>query len=130
MTATVKLITLAQNLIGTYGALVMNDNPLCVTVERPWLNNQNIISCIPRGITAHFIKYFSPKNGAVWICQDVSHRSDIEIHAANVPNQVEGCIGAGQYFADFMGTRGVANSQFTMTMLRKTLPDEFALIIA
>ena len=125
----VKLITVAQNSLATYSGLVMNDLPLCVTVERPWLNNAPIISCVPRGITGHFKKYQSPKNGQTWICQNIPNRSDIEIHAANIPSQVEGCMGVGQYFAMFTECLGVANSQSTMAMLRNTLPEEFDLVI-
>jgi len=126
----VKLITLAMNPVGTYGGLVMNDSPLCVTVERPWLDNQEGISCVPRGMTAHFTKYLSPHNGLTWITQDFKPRTNIEIHAANVPLQVEGCCGVGQYFADFSGVMGVANAQQTMKLLRQALPDEFDLAIS
>lgn len=126
----VFLKTAAQNPGGTYGVLTMNNLPLCVTVERPWLDNQPDISCVPRGITMHFTKYQSPKNGWTWISQDAPGRSNIELHAANVPSQVEGCAGMGQYFTTFDGVMGVANSQVTMGMLRQTLPDEFDLVIS
>lgn len=136
MMPVVRLKTVAQNKTGTYSALCMNDLPLCVTVERPWLNNKNGISCIPRGITAHFIKYLSPHNGSTWICQDIENRTNVEIHAANIPGDVEGCIGVGQYFNNFYPEgpenppiMGVANAQATIAMLRKTLPDEFDLVI-
>lgn len=124
----VTLTRIAKSAVGSYGVMAYRHAPLCVTVERPDLNNAPFISCIPIG-TFRFKKYLSPKNGVTWISQDVPGRPDIEIHAANVPKDVEGCCGVGQYFATFLGVQGVANSQPTMSVLRNTLPDVFDLVV-
>ena len=99
-----------------------------MTVELPWADNQPGISCIPAG-TYRFKKYASPTKGIVWITQDVPGRRDIELHNANLARQLEGCIGVGQYFTDFGGVPGVANSVITLKMLWQMLPDEFDLTV-
>lgn len=124
----VYLTRIASNSVGMYGAIAYNNNALCVTVERPWLDNQSDISCIPAGKYL-FNKYQSATNGQTWITQDVPGRDNIEIHAANVPAQVEGCCAVGLYFTQFDGVMGVAASQATMQKLRGTLPDTFYLIV-
>lgn len=124
----VYLTRAARNPVGSYGVLVYNSYPLCVTAERPWLNNKPNVSCIPAG-TYHFKRYQSPHNGETWITQDVPGRSNIEIHAANTPEQVEGCCAVGLYFAQFDGVMGVTASLATMNRLRATLPNEFDLVV-
>lgn len=124
----ITLIRAAASSNGNFGILAMDGIPLCVTLERPWLNNQHDISCIPIGIYG-FTKYLSPTKGFVWITQEVPDRQDIEIHAANLPSQLKGCIAVGQYFYNFDGIYGVANSQATLEMLRTKLPDSFDLTI-
>jgi len=113
---------------GTFGVLSKDGIPLCVTVERPWADNANGVSCIPEG-TYRFVSYNSPTKGGVWLGQNVPGRSEIEIHSANLASELEGCIAVGQWFADFNGVRGVANSKPTLEMLKIALPAEFDLVI-
>ena len=108
----------------TYGVLVSNDIPLCVTLERPWINNQNNVSCIPEG-TYKVSKFDSPSKGKVFLLHDVPNRTMIEIHAANTINDLLGCIGVGMNF--YQG--GIATSRMTLDRLLKDLPDEFDLTI-
>lgn len=89
----------------TYGILQSDTGIVeCQTIERPWLDNQNGVSCIPAGVYPCALR-FSPHHGfAVFGVTNVPHRTDVEIHAANVPTQLLGCIALGE-------TRGTLNGQ-------------------
>lgn len=81
---------------GTIGQMLnRRGEPLCATVEREWADNQVNKSCIPPGI--YRIKPDmrhpnSEKRILVWELQDVPGRSQIQIHIANKPSQLLGCI--------------------------------------
>ena len=113
---------------GTFGVLIYNDRPICVTCEDPWRDNKVGESCIPLGeykVTPHSgVKY---KN--VWIINGVKGRSAILLHAGNTTKDTLGCVLAGEYFTDFNGIPGIANSGLTIDRLRKMLPKEFVLDI-
>lgn len=113
---------------GTFGVLILNDTPLCVTCEDPWNDNKTSISCIPYGeYSAN--KYSSPKYPDVWIVNNVPKRTAILIHAGNTIKDTQGCVLVGEYFTDFNGVPGIANSGLTLNRLRKLLPKEFKLVI-
>ena len=65
------------------------------SLELPWLDNANYISCIPIGdYTAY--KHVSPKFGpCLWI-KEVNGRSEVLIHPANYHTQLLGCIAIGK----------------------------------
>ncbi|RTL40574.1 MAG: hypothetical protein EKK53_15410 [Burkholderiales bacterium] len=56
-------------------------------IELPWRDNKPQVSCIPPGTYQARI-YQSPKNGRVYMLQDVPGRSDVEIHPANFAGDV------------------------------------------
>jgi hypothetical protein len=111
----------------TYGTLLWDNHRLCDTLELPWKDNQLKISCIPEG-TYTAIAFQSPHNGDVWLLENTTPRSLIEIHAANVTSELLGCVA--------VGTKGklgqqpaVLRSKPAMALLKKTLPRKFKLII-
>ena len=113
----------------TFGKFLDTDrSQLCVTIERPWLDNQNQISCIPAG-TYLFYKYNSPTKGWVWRTDQVPNRTAIEIHAANFASQLLGCIAVGASIGAIGDVPAVLSSQATLKMLQGVLPDQFNLII-
>ena len=70
------------------------DDPVFPTIEKPWLDNQQKISCIPEG--EYSLKpYSSTKYPDVYEVCDVTNRTAILIHAANWADQLEGCISPG-----------------------------------
>jgi len=76
------------------------NNPICVTLELPWLNNQHNISCIPEGIYTA-VRYMSPKRGyEVFELTNVPDRDAIEIHVGNYPKDTDGCILLGLEYGD------------------------------
>ncbi|MGE4193081.1 MAG: DUF5675 family protein [Pseudodesulfovibrio sp.] len=64
---------------------------LMMTLERPWLDNQPDVSCIPAG---RYIcrRTVSPKFGETFEVTNVEGRTHILFHAGNFPEETEGCI--------------------------------------
>ncbi len=117
---------------GTFGELRIDDieaDAICATCELPWHDNHPQTSCIPVG-TYVFNIYNSPKHGPTWMTSNVPGRSYIEIHAANWPSELLGCIGVGEDYVEDMGGRpGVNNSQTTLKSLRAMLPNTIQVTI-
>jgi len=88
----------------TIGKLYLLENNSSVidswdSLELPWLNNQNYISCIPKG-SYKAKKHNSPKFGeCLWI-QDVPNRSEILIHKGNYYTDILGCVLIGTGLSD------------------------------
>lgn len=79
---------------GTAGALLVNRQFVCMTLELPWLGNTRNVSCIPRG--SYIIRpWVSNEHGQVYRFDEVPGRSDILIHAGNFLRDTQGCILVG-----------------------------------
>lgn len=78
---------------GTFGRLTFRDF-YCYTLERPWEANRQSVSCIPEGVYSAS-RYNSPVRGEVWQLNNVPGRSYIQIHPANIMDELEGCIALG-----------------------------------
>ncbi|GAL18546.1 hypothetical protein JCM19235_1969 [Vibrio maritimus] len=102
----------------------------CFTLELPWRNNQQNISCIPAG-TYWAFKRISPSNGAVLQLEGVPNRTFIQIHKGNYTSQIAGCILVGDSLRDINGDGipDVTNSTSTLHKLLERLPDRFQLEI-
>lgn len=102
---------LSQTAYATFGILTdADDKQLCVTLERPWLDNQHDISCIPAG-TYPLVRYRSPKRGYdVWLLEQVPNRDMIEIHVGNVPIDTDGCVLVGSHFGETSKGYGIVDS--------------------
>lgn len=120
----IVLKRIAENEEGTYGVIIQDNQPICVTLERQWHNNQPDISCIPPG-AYKCQKYSSEKFKDVWEITNVPNRTAILIHSGNSMQDTHGCVIVGREFTPF----GVALSQMALADLRKLLPDEFTLTI-
>ncbi len=94
--------------MGTFGILSIPneknaDKPFrWLTVERPWLNNQTSISCIPEGTYGIGLRQSSVVSRtsrgefkAGYEIKDVPDRTFIMMHIANTMNDLEGCVGLG-----------------------------------
>lgn len=69
-------------------------DPIWYTIERPWLDNEKFVSCIPEG--KYKVEPFSGrKYKDVWEIKDVENRTAILFHAANWVRQLHGCIAPG-----------------------------------
>ena len=74
----------------TNGIVTLPDGTKYPSLERPWLNNQTSISCIPAG---HY-KFKRDTHGRFqWFeVLDVEGRTNIEMHLGTKPRHSEGCI--------------------------------------
>lgn len=102
-----SLVRISSTPLLTIGRLFVLDdfaNSLfdCYTLELPWRENKQNISCIPIG--RYPIKpRTSKKYGLHLEVLNVPDRSDILIHEANFVFQLEGCIGVGKNLKDING---------------------------
>lgn len=117
-----------QDESGTFGLMVINNKPLCVTCEDPWNDNQRNVSCIPEGVYK-VTERNSEKYKKHWHIQDVPNRSLILIHNGNTINHTKGCILVGQKLGYVGGRPAVINSIPMMNKLRESLPTQFNLTI-
>lgn len=127
---TVKITREKSDDIQTLGRMFYNDKQICCTLELPWKENRNRVSCIPKE-KYRVIKRWSKKYGWHFHILDVPNRSYILIHHGNYFYDFLGCIGVGEKFA-FINKDAhldITSSKATMKKLLKELPDEFDLII-
>lgn len=78
---------------GTLSRLLVEDLELYL-IELPWRGNERNRSCIPEGVYP-FQKHDSPRHGETLWLRDVPERSEILIHSANGPHQLDGCLAPG-----------------------------------
>jgi len=92
----------------TIGRLTYNGTHF-FTVERPWLDNKQNISCIPTGFY-ELVRVDSPKFGPdTWEVANVTGRRNILIHVSNTSADVIGCLGLGMGL--FPQLQGVSSSK-------------------
>lgn len=112
---------------GTMG-IIKHEGETFYTIERPWMNNEPYISCIPEGEYKMGWRQ-SPRFGETWHIKDVPDRTHILIHAGNYPVNFHGCVGLG---TALMGDRvAVANSKLAVSAFEKLTKDrEWSIQIA
>ncbi len=117
---------------GTFGHMFLDGQPFCVTCEQPWQDNLQGHSCIPLG-EYQLIPYNSPAHGATVVFHNpaldiygtpsmipdgVHGRSLCEIHNANWPFQLQGCVAVGAEIVMIPPNgRGVTSSVSTLQQL-------------
>ena len=107
----------------------------CKTLELPWRDNQNRISCIPTG-TYHVVDRVSPTFGRSYHVKspglnDVVGRNWILIHPGNYHTQIKGCILVGRALAHINsdGYLDVTSSRDTLKELLRLAPEGFEMEI-
>lgn len=71
--------------------------PFALTLEKPWFNNQQNISCIPVGLYL-CQKIVSPKFGQTYEVTKVPGRTNIVMHGGDTTKNTQGCILVGLKF--------------------------------
>jgi hypothetical protein len=102
------------------------------TLERPWVNNQRSISCIPPGeyIVSYLHRSSSGKYRRVYHVQNVPNRLGILIHQGNVEAHTRGCIIVGTSHGVLKGKRAVLSSAVGLQKLRSIVGENtFKLVI-
>lgn len=133
-----RLVTITRergNSKETTGSLVAQNGQstfTCKTLELPWLNNAQDISCIPTG--EYKVKWaFSPRFFKyMYHLQNVKGRSGIRIHVGNYYTDIQGCILLGNGFKDLNkdNVLDIVNSKITVEAFQKFMgKEEFLLVI-
>lgn len=127
----VKMIRTASRKDGVFGTLAINNMPIAVTLERPWLDNRKGESCIPSG---SYIcrRVQSPKFGDTFEITNVAGRSYILFHTGNIDDDSHGCVILGESFNVWGdGSCSVASSRIAFTEFMQFLSevDSFTLFI-
>lgn len=123
-----KLITFS-NRACTVGNWYHDDELICHTMEKPWLQNRNHISCIPAGLyNMHY--RVSPSKGETFYLSNPrlnvtldtpGTRTYVQIDKANVQSELLGCIAVGVDFGYMNGEQSVTKSKTTKLMLMEML---------
>ncbi len=112
-----------------YGQLVIpHDGQYTIlwTIERPWLNNERNISCIPAGTyTTRFVpRSASGKYRRVYHLLDVPQRGGILIHNGNLVSHSKGCLILGTKTGNLAGKPAVLGSKVAMRKLVSIIGEE------
>jgi len=107
---TVELLRVETGSSGTFGALKVDKQVTCWTLEPPFAGNAPNISCIPTG--QYWCRYTkSPRFGLVFEVSNVPGRSNILFHTGNTTHDTSGCILPGERLGDLNGERAVLGSR-------------------
>ena len=106
----------------TLGILI-DDYPICLTLELPWHDNKTDISCIPNG--DYTVEY---KDGKYHV-YGVDGRKYIEMHSGNTVDDTHGCILFGESVGRLNNKFAVLESKSAMRKFRKLIGDNFKLIV-
>ena len=123
----IYLTRLRDNGVQTQGYLtIWNGNSLKAfhTLELPWRDNKQDISCIPAGVY-DWKKWISPTKGLVIEVLRVPNRDKILIHVANFVRELRGCIapGIGSKDIDGDGNLDVTSSRKALNQMLEMLPE-------
>jgi len=134
MNSTTPVVTITRTTSrsdGVFSTLAVNNFPIAVCLERPWLDNAKSVSCIPSG--SYVAKrVISPKFGDVFQVMEVPNRDHILIHSGNIDDDSHGCILVGESFTVWKdGSCSVASSKAAMEEFMKLLAgvSSFQLVI-
>lgn len=125
----IDLYRVSSSMNGTFGVLLKDSIPFCLTVELPWRNNEKRISCIPPG-QYKCVPLEHNRWGKCYHLQDVPERTEILIHPANLASQLQGCIAPGTSFDRLRGCDGVHGSRKALDeLVGLTQFEEFELYV-
>lgn len=127
----VHLFRLKRSDQGTLGKLFTDGGFFCYSLELPWRDNKQNISCIPSGEYITQIR-ISPKFGKVYWLTDVPGRSWILTHSGNwagdinkgYNSHVNGCILLGINYGTLIGQLAVLNSKLAVNNFMRHMNDE------
>lgn len=116
---------------GILGQITLEGNVIH-TLERPWDNNKQNVSCIPAGEYAYEVRFSSKwKRKVVWL-YNVPSRSAIQIHVGNRIKDSLGCIlvGLRMLKEGLEGEPQVLDSVKAMDLLISLIPEKGVLRVS
>lgn len=107
---------------GTLGIILLDGKPLFPTLELPWKDNKQNVSCIPAG-EYKAVYIFSEKfQKNLFVLQGVQGRDLIEIHIGNTIEDTHGCILIGMQFS--LSEFAIVNSKLAFDNFMFMAPKE------
>jgi len=103
--------------LGTFGVL-LQEYPICNTLERPWRDNLKGVSSIPAGL--YICNRVAATNKIPYehfLLSGVPGRDGIAIHKGNTIEDIEGCILVGVSFGNIAGVPAVLQSGIAYDLL-------------
>lgn len=96
------------------------------SMERGWRDNQNGVSCVPKGSYTLKLEHSPRFRKKLWELYGVPNRAECKFHVANYWHQLNGCISLGKYHKDIDGDGDpdIASSGPTMTIFHQKLEGE------
>lgn len=127
---TLDLIRVGSSKRGTFGVMRHGQVPFVLTLERPWEDNKQDVSCIPAG-RYRCRRIRSPRFGTTYEICDVPGRTHVLFHAGNTLENTQGCILVGEEFSGTWEAPMLVSSQRGFGELVKYLDGmgEFDLVI-
>lgn len=136
-----KTITITRDYspLQTKGKVVISEDDTklmeCFSLELPWLENAQKISCIPEGTYTGKLRYSAKFNRFLFEIQNVPGRSSILIHIGNYASpkksDVEGCILLGSSYGDINtdGIPDILNSTVTINKFYEIMGEKDCRVI-
>ena len=109
---------------GTFGVITVNGKIICYSLELPWGENIENVSCIPEGEyqCVRRDKWFNSKRyGYTYEIESVPGRTDILIHPANWISQIKGCIATGTSIGTLSSKRAAKSSGRAFKRLKEAI---------
>ncbi len=127
---TLDLIRVGTSARGTFGVIRHGQVPFVLTLERPWEDNKQDVSCIPAG-RYRCRRIRSPRFGNTFEICDVPGRTHVLFHAGNTLEDTHGCILVGEEFSGTWDAPMLVSSQRGFGELIKYLDGlpEFDIVI-
>ncbi len=109
MLPVIEVIRLEEGKAGTVGALRLNKQLVCLTLEPPDRENQKNVSSIP---AQQYLceRVLSNRFGETFEVIDVPGRSSVLFHPGNVVGDTQGCFLLGRNVGTLRGDRAVLAS--------------------
>ena len=104
----------------TFGVLMYQSVPFCLTLELPWRDNKRNVSCIPEGTYA---VTKNPDKQAFNILS-VPSRSGVQIHIGNKPSEIKGCVLLGEKYEPLGDEYAVHESRKAFNELETKLGED------
>lgn len=108
---------------------IIADGLVFYSMERPWLNNKQDVSCIPTGV--YTCKYKAKSNNGklsdIYEIQNVPNRGGVLIHVGNVVTDSHGCILLG--LGRDIEHKKVVSSKLAMAQFIELMGEQFELLI-
>lgn len=89
--AEARLVRFLSDAKGTLGHITIGGEPVCFSVERPWVRNIKTVSCIPPGRYS-ISEHKSASKGLCWKLGGTAPREHILLHVGNTMGDSRGCI--------------------------------------